>query len=467
MSKKKYPLVAIVGRTNVGKSSLFNAFNKRRLAVVEDTPGVSRDRNFSTVRYKEFVFTAIDTGGLVGEESFNKLSDAVRKQSEVAIRDADIIVAVFDGLAGVNPLDEIVVELLRRSGKPVIWVVNKCEKPMTGILAADFYALGLPEVHCVSAAHRTGMDELSKAVVDLAKSLGFSDTAEAQEAEVLPELGTRVAIVGKPNVGKSSIVNKILGAERLVVSDIAGTTTDSIDTELIRDGKKFVLVDTAGLRKKARVEAGTVERYSNLRTLRALIGCDVACLVLDATQGAPSEQDKTIADLVHQRGKPLLIVVNKWDLVEKDHRTVKAFTDMLDKELPYVRYAPIIFVSALTGRRCPNILEKAEKIWAGAKKRIPTADLNKMLDYAFKSNTPPVVRGEPIKLYFATQVAVNPPTVVLFLNYPKELPTHYVRFLKTKIREHYDFEGSDMRFILKKRTQKGQDQIDQSGGEII
>ena len=283
--------------------------------------------------------------------------------------------------------------------------------------------------------------------------------------------GNGIGVVGGDNVSLNVLVRVKIGANveadgyilrqkgkrKFLVTD--GTNTgigvlaDSIDTELIRDGKKFVLVDTAGLRKKARVEAGTVERYSNLRTLRSLVGCDVACLVLDATQGAPSEQDKTIADLVHQRGKPLLIVVNKWDLVEKDHKTVKAFTDMLDMELPYVRYAPILFVSALTGRRCPNILEKAEKIWEGAKKRIPTSDLNKMLDYAFKSNTPPVVRGEPIMLYFATQVAVNPPTVVLFLNYPKDLPTHYVRFLKTKIREHYNFEGSDMRFILKKRTQ--------------
>lgn len=467
MSNKKYPLVAIVGRTNVGKSSLFNALNKRRLAVVEDTPGVSRDRNFSTVRYKDFVFTAIDTGGLVGEEDFNVLSDAVRKQAEVAIRDSDIIIAVFDGLSGVNPLDEIVVELLRRSGKPVIWAVNKCEKPITGILAADFYGLGLSEIHCVSAAHRVGIDDLSKTIVDEAKKLGFANTLEPVEGEVLPELGVRIAIVGKPNVGKSSIVNKILGSDRLVVSNIAGTTRDSIDSEVIRDGKKYILVDTAGLRKKARVEAGTVERYSNLRSLRSLVGCDVACLILDATEGAPTEQDKTIAELVHQRGKPLILVINKWDLVEKDHRTVKAYTDMLEEELPFVRYAPVIFVSALTGRRCPNILEKADSVWQGAKRRIPTSDLNKMLDYAFKSNTPPVVRGEPIKLYFATQVSVNPPTVVLFLNYPKDLPTHYVRFLKTKIREHYDFEGSDMRFILKKRTQKGQEQIDQKGGEII
>lgn len=464
----KQAVVAIVGRTNVGKSSLFNALQKRRLAVVEDQPGVSRDRHYSTFKHGGFIFNVVDTGGLVGEEDFNQLSAAVKKQAELAIREADMVVAVFDGIDGVNPMDEQVVELLRRSGKPVVWVVNKCEKPMTGILASEFYELGINDSVCVSAAHRLGLNELGDAIAAKARELGFveNDHSDDEDAEK-PEAPLRLAIVGKPNVGKSSIVNRILGSERLVVSDIPGTTRDSIDSAITRDGKKFLLVDTAGLRKKAKVHSGSVERYSNLRTLRSLVGCDVACLVLDATEGAPSEQDKTIAELIHQRGKALIIVVNKWDLVEKDHRTVKQYTDMLRTELPFVRYAPLLFVSALTGRRCPNILDKGLKVWEGAQRRIPTSDLNKMLDHAFRTNTPPVVRGEPIKLFFATQIAVNPPTVVLFLNYPKDLPVHYVRFLKTKIREHYDFEGSDMRFILKKRTRKSQDQIDRQGGELI
>jgi GTP-binding protein len=467
MSKDSLPVVAIVGRTNVGKSSLFNALSKRRVAVVEDTPGVSRDRNFINVRYEDYVFTAVDTGGLIGEEDYNKLADAVTKQSELAIRDSHLVLAVFDGLDGVNPLDEHVVNLLRKSGKEIIWVINKCEKPSTAVQSAEFYGLGLDEVICVSAAHRLGIDELGKAIIKKLSKLGFSPRIESEHDQVRENKPIRISIVGKPNVGKSSIVNKILGEDRVVVSELAGTTRDSIDSRVLRNGEPYILVDTAGLRKKARVEDGTIERFSNLRTLKSLVGCDVVCLVLDATDGTPTEQDQTIAELINQRGKPLMLIVNKWDLVEKDHRTVKAFTDRVYKSLPFVRYAPIIFVSALTGRRCPNIMERAAEVWSKAQKRIPTSDLNKMLDAAFKYNTPPVVRGEPIKLYFATQVSSNPPTIVMFMNYPKELPIAYVRYLKTKIRDHYDFAGSDLRFILKKRTQKNQDEIDREGREVF
>ncbi len=445
---RRVPVISIIGRTNVGKSTLFNKLAGRRLAVVEDEAGVTRDRNYSFIRRHRHPFTLIDTGGLVGEEDLT-FADSVREQAEIAISESDLIIALFDGFNGLHPQDPDVVDFLRRAGKPVLWVINKCEKKESQQRAADFYQLGIDEVHCISAAHSEGLHEL---VLNFWRKLKIEDdTIWEEQAE---DERIKIAIVGKPNAGKSTLINKLLGEDRLVTSAIAGTTRDEVQVEVKRDDQTYVLVDTAGLRRKARVEDETVERYSNLRTLRALAMCDIAVLMLDATEGLPSDQDARIAQLIHERGKGLIIVVNKWDCIEKDHRTVKDFKANLQQVLKFVRYAPIIFTSALTGKRCPHILEKAKEVYQTARVRIPTSDLNRILTRALQQNQPPVYRGEPIKLFFATQIEVAPPTFVLFMNHPRHLNFSYKRYIQNSIRDEFPFEGTDIRVVCKKRTAK-------------
>jgi len=450
---KKIPTVAIIGRTNVGKSTLFNALAGRALSIVEDSPGVTRDRHYTLVTRYGFSFTLIDTGGLAGEQE-TKLQESVRTQTIIAIEESDLIVAIFDGMSGLHPMDEEVVRTLRNAEKPVLWVVNKCESPHTEIEATELYALGVDSLIFVSAAHRKGIKELAEAI---RIALGIPKPVEADEKEQdtrAPDEPLKVALIGKPNVGKSSLINKILGEERVVASEIPGTTRDSIDITLKREGSEFVIVDTAGLRKKARVDDATVERYSNLRTLRSLVECDVAVLVLDATLGAPTEQDAKIAGLVHERGRPFVIVVNKWDAVEKDHLTVKSYEDAVYEAFKFARYAPIVFASAVTGQRCPNILRKAKEVFDTSRLRIQTADLNRILSNAFYRKPPPAYRSEPIKLFFATQVGVSPPKIVLFLNHPRKIAFSYERYLKNTLRKEYPFEGSDIKFQIRKRTEK-------------
>lgn len=450
---EKIPTIAIIGRTNVGKSSLFNALVGKKVSIVEDFPGVTRDRNYSLVSRFGFPFTLIDTGGLVGEEESNPLHIAVREQCEVAIQEADLVLCVFDGIHGVHPLDAEVVDHVRRSGKPVIWIANKCEQPVTQSAAAEFYSLGFDDLLFVSAAHKHGIKELAEAI---RVALGATVAPVALEPRTTTEAENtiRVALIGKPNVGKSSLLNRIIGEDRVVTSDIPGTTRDSIDVVLTRDGQRYEFVDTAGLRKKAKVADESVEESGNIRTLRALAKCDVAVLVLDATIEAITEQDTKIAGLVHERGRGLIIVVNKWDAVEKDHRTVHDFTQMVLSGLKFAQYAPILFVSALSGRRCPSILETAKEVFLGTKVRVQTSDLNRILGRAFSSKPPPVYHGEPIKLYFATQIGTAPPSFVLFVNHPKRLNFSYERYLKNILRQHYPFPGLDIKLIFKKRTSK-------------
>lgn len=448
---RKIPVVAIVGRTNVGKSTLFNALARRRLAVVEDTPGVTRDRHYALIKGYGSPFTLIDTGGLVGEDEqgeLAKIRKSVRAQTDIAIKECDLALVVFDGIAGPHSLDYEVVDELRRAGKSVLWVVNKCERPLNEVLAAEFYALGINEYVCVSAAHRLGVKELGAAI---SARVGGSITADGVEDDLR---GIRVAVLGRPNVGKSSLINRILGEERLIASDVPGTTRDSIDVELTREGRDFVLVDTAGLRKRSKVDAGTIERFSNLRTLRTLAGCDVAVLVLDATQGAPSDQERRIAELIHERGRGFIIAVNKWDAVEKDHRTVHDFKELVYRELGFVRYAPILFISALSGRRCPLVLREAAQIFDEARKRIQTSKLNDVLQRIFRLRPPPVVRGDAVKLFFATQVSVAPPTILMFMNHPQELKPSYLRYVKAHLRKEFAFPGVDIKLEPRKRTEK-------------
>lgn len=457
---RKTPVIAIVGRTNVGKSTLFNAIAARRVAVVEDTPGVTRDRNYLSIHRYSFPFELIDTGGLVGEED-SGLVESVQAQARIAIAQADLVLAVFDGIAGPAPHDSDVIDLLRRAGKPVLWVINKCEKPLTAELAAEFYELGLDDLHFVSAAHRIGIHEL---MLEAKRRLKIGDEEVFEESQSLEGV-IRIAILGKPNVGKSTLVNKILGEDRVIAADLPGTTRDSIDVPLTRDGQRYILVDTAGLRRKARVEDGTPERYSNLRTLKSLVRADVAVLMLDATEGLPSDQDAKIAGIIHERGKSLIIVVNKWDLVEKDHRTVHEYSEAIYATLKFARYAPILFVSALTGRRLPSVLDMAKELYAAARVRVPTAELNRILSRAFATRPPAVYRGQPIKLFFAVQVDVAPPTIVLFLNYPKRLGFAYERFLRNELRKEFPFAGVDIKMELRKRTEKAQAARDRREGQ--
>ena len=451
---KRAPKVAIIGRTNVGKSTLFNALCKKNRSITEDLAGVTRDRSYALVSLKEQVFSLIDTGGILGE-SEDPLAGAVHEQSVHAINEADIIIALFDGVQGVHPDDPSLVQMLRESGKPVIWTINKCEKPSTVEEAVEFHSLGIEEYVCISAAHRRDLhgviDKLTEALQQLA--------IERQDSTDDDEDPIRLAVIGKPNVGKSSLVNRLIGAERVIASELAGTTRDSIDVELKRDGQVFVLVDTAGLRKKSQVPEESLERYANVRALKAIARCDVALLMLSASEEPlVSDQERRIADLLHRRGVPFIVLVNKWDAIEKDEKSVKSYTKKIYEKLNFCRYAPIIFLSAKSGRRCPRVFEVAKEVYESAATRIQTSDLNKVLNQAFIKNPPPVYRGHPVKLFFATQVASTPPTILLFVNYPQSIAQTYERYLKRKLQEHFSFAGTDIKLQVRKRNNRSREE---------
>ncbi|NMC63014.1 MAG: ribosome biogenesis GTPase Der [SAR324 cluster bacterium] len=449
---RKLPTIAIVGRTNVGKSTLFNALAGKRLSIVEDEPGVTRDRAYTLVERFDFPFTLIDTGGIIGEED-SPFTDIVRAQAELAIDEADLVLVLFDGLVGLHPKDDEVVDLLRRSKKPVVWCVNKCEKQLTINASAEFYALGIEDFICISASKGIGILELVKKMNRLLRPI--LDTKEDCPPEGdQKENPIKIAVVGRPNVGKSTFVNQLLGKERLVTSPVAGTTRDSIDVHFQYEGKDYVIVDTAGLRRKAKVEDATIERYANLRALKALSDCDVAILVLDAQDGVPSDHDKKIANLAHERGRALVIAMNKWDLIEKDHKTAKEFEDNVKNAFKYTAYAPIIFVSAKTGKRCSSVLKKASTVFRLANERIPTPQVTRIFQEAFRRTPPPVVKGSAPKLYYATQAGVAPPTFVLFVSKPRRIPDSYVRYLRSFLRDEFPFEGSDVKIMLRKKPSK-------------
>jgi GTPase len=457
------PSVAIIGRTNVGKSSLFNALTSRQQAIVEDSPGVTRDRRYGLVPTEDGVFRAIDTGGFVGEDD-NPIQESVRQQAEVAIAESDLVVVLFDGIQGPSPLDNEVVQYIRRQKKPVIWVANKCEKPVHEVAAGEFYALGIDEIVAISAAHRVGIAELKRLIVDAFEAMGKGNLpAEIEEPEVGEVI--RVALIGRPNVGKSTLINRILGEDRVVASPIAGTTRDNVDVEFTRDGQRYVFVDTAGLRRKSRVEDNTVERYGNLRSLRALAKSDVAILVLDATSDMGSLQDSRLAGLAHERGRGLIIAINKWDAVEKDHKTVLAYREYVEEHFKFARYAPALFISALTGKRCPSVVEEVSRVYKASRTRVSTAQVNKVLKSAFEMKPPPIYRGVPLKLLFATQIGECPPTFVLFLNNIGKLHFGYKRYLKNILRKEFDFYGVDIKLMFRKRRGKDDPKATEEGWE--
>ncbi|MFO0417012.1 MAG: ribosome biogenesis GTPase Der [Pseudomonadota bacterium] len=469
----KLPTVCIVGRTNVGKSTLFNALAGKRKAVVKDQPGVTRDRCFEVVTRFDFPFTLIDTGALVGEETI-ALHQSVREQTELAIRQSDVVIVVFDGLHGLHPLDNQVVDLMRQIDKPVIYVANKCEKPSAALTATELYGLGIEEIIPLSAAHRRGIRDLMAKLTELINpvelnlansndeldgDISFDEQGQVTEPEIIPDevessdTGViNLAIIGKPNVGKSTFVNTLLGEERMITSPIAGTTRDSIKSSLTRNGRVFEIVDTAGLRKKAGVQDDSVERFSNIRTLRSLAQSDVAVFLLDAAEGIPTEQDARIVGLAHEKGKSLVIVVNKWDLIEKDSKIAEAYRRAIRSVFKFAAYAPVVFVSALTGLRCYNVLDTVEEVHRASTKRLSTADVNKLFSDAFAQKPPPVYRGQPIKLLYATQVATKPPTFAVFVNHPDRLRFNYERYLKNTVRRAFDFPGNDVRILFRRRS---------------
>lgn len=436
------PIVAIVGRPNVGKSTIFNRIVGERISIVEDIPGVTRDRIYGEAEWLNHQFSLIDTGGIELEEQ-DEIFQLVREQAEIAIDEADVIIFIVDAKTGLLPADEEVAKLLFKSGKPVVLAVNKVDHPNQLENIYDFYSLGLGEPFPISGAHGSGLGDLLDEVVK-----HFPDREEEEYAEDV----IRVAVIGRPNVGKSSLVNALLGEERVIVSPIAGTTRDAVDTFLTFDDQEFVLIDTAGMRRRGKVYEKT-EKYSVLRALRAIERADVVLVVLNGEEGI-IEQDKKIAGYAHEAGRGVILVVNKWDLVKKDERTMKEFTDKIRHHFHFLDYAPILFVSAKTKQRIHTILPKVVHVAEQHAMRIQTHIFNQIIADAVTSTPPPTDKGKRLKINYGTQVSVKPPTFVLFVNDPELLHFSYERYLKNKIREAFPFEGTPIRIIVRKKSER-------------
>ena len=437
------PIVAIVGRPNVGKSTLFNIFADSRISIVEDTPGVTRDRIYADVTWLNYHFTMVDTGGIEPDTGDIILS-RMREQAETAIMTADVILFLTDVRQGLVDADYKVADMLRRAGRPVLLVVNKVdsfEKFMPDVY--EFYNLGLGDPIPISAAGRLGIGDLLDEVV---KQFNPSDLEEEEDDR------PKIAVIVKPNAGKSSIINKLLGEERVIVSPIAGTTRDAIDTTVVRNGQEYVFIDTAGLRRKSKIKE-ELERYSIIRTVTAVERCDVAVLIIDATEGV-TEQDAKIAGIAHERGKGVIIAVNKWDLIEKDDHTMKKFTDEIWQKLSYMPYAEMIFLSAKTGQRLPKLFDLIDAVIENCALRVQTGVLNEILTEAMAMKQPPSDKGKRLRIYYITQVSVKPPTFVMFVNDKKLTHFSYTRYIENQIRTTFGFRGTPVRFIYRERKEK-------------
>ena len=437
------PIVAIVGRPNVGKSTLFNRIAEKRVSIVDDTPGVTRDRIYADAEWTGHEFALVDTGGIDFDEN-DALLPAMRNQAKLAMEEADVILFVVDGKVGITEVDQQIVVMLRTAKKPVVLAVNKVDS-IKGIPDSyEFYGLGLGEPIAVSAVNALNLGDLLDAIV---KEL-------PEEVEVADEPDTiRVAVVGRPNVGKSSLVNALLGEERLVVSNIPGTTRDAVDTYFKQDGVTFVFVDTAGMRRRGKIDAA-LERYSVIRSLRAIDRADVVLMVIDAAEGV-SEQDKKIAGYVHESGRASVLVVNKWDLIQKDGKTSLRYTETMRQELGFMQYSPVVFLSALTKQRVSRIPEVVKYVAEQHAMRVSTSLLNQVVRDAVGINPPPSDRGRKLKIYYATQASVKPPTIVFFVNDPELMHFSYLRFLENKLREAFGFEGTPLKLVV--RPRQGED----------
>lgn len=437
------PIVAIVGRPNVGKSTLFNAMAGEMISIVKDTPGVTRDRIYADVTWLDYTFTMIDTGGIEPDTNDIILSQ-MREQAEIAMATADVIVFMTDVKQGLVDADAKVADMLRRSRKPVILAVNKVdnfEKYMPDVY--EFYNLGIGDPVPISAGSRLGIGDLLEKIVEHFKDIEGTDDEDDRP---------RVAIVGKPNVGKSSIINRLLGENRCIVSNIAGTTRDAVDTEIIRNGKEYVFIDTAGLRRKAKVKE-EIERYSIIRTVTAVERADVVVIVIDATEGV-TEQDAKIAGIAHDRGKGILIAVNKWDAIEKNDKTIYEHTNRIKEVLSFMPYAEIMFISAVTGQRLNKMFDWIDTIIQNQNMRVATGVLNEIMAEAVALQQPPSDKGKRLKLFYMTQVAVKPPTFVIFVNSKELMHFSYTRYIENKVREAFGFRGTSLKFIIRERKEK-------------
>lgn len=431
------PVVAIVGRPNVGKSTLFNRIINQRLAIVEDKPGVTRDRNYAQAEWMGHKFDLIDTGGITWEGG--KIEEEIRAQAEIAIEEADVIVMLTSVVNHMTDLDERVAHLLYRTQKPVILAVNKADNPEQRNDIYDFYSLGLGDPIPVSSSHGTGIGDLLDAIVDK-----FPEDKDIQAEDVIS-----FSVIGRPNVGKSSIVNKLLGEDRVIVANEEGTTRDAVDTPFTKDGVKFKVVDTAGIRRRGKVYEKT-EKYSVLRAMSAIERSDVVLLVLDASTGI-REQDKHVAGYAHEAGRGIIIVVNKWDLPKKNSTSAKEFEREIKEEFQYLDYAPILFVSAKTGQRLDQIPSMVKEVYDNQNQRIQSSVLNDLLLEASKLVPTPMVKGKRLRVYYMTQVSTNPPTFVVFVNDPELMHFSYERFLINQLRQNFDFTGTPIKIIPRKR----------------
>ena len=434
------PLVAIVGRPNVGKSTFFNRIVGQRISIVEDTPGVTRDRLYADAEWCGHSFTLIDTGGLE-IKSEDVMWSHIRAQAQIAVETADVIVFMLDGKTGLTHEDYEVAAYLRKSRKPILLVVNKLDNNEQHLLY-DFYELGLGEPIGISAGQAKGLGDVLDEIVKLT---GKYETEEKEEA-------LKIAVVGKPNAGKSSLVNKLLGYDRVIVSDIAGTTRDAIDTRIKIGDKEYILIDTAGIRRKRSVEE-ELEQYSVMRSLGAVRRADVCLIVIDSSEEL-SEQDVKIAGYVHEQGKPSVVVMNKWDVVEKDTYTIEKYNRKLKEELKFMDYFIPTYVSAKTGKRVDNIIKLAERAYENASRRVSTGLLNDVLREAILTNEPPSKNGKRLKIYYVTEVSANPPTFVIFVNDDTLMHFSYRRYLENALRRSFDFEGTPIRLIIRNKNEK-------------
>ena len=444
-NRKRKPIVAVVGRPNVGKSTLFNALAGSRISIVKDTPGITSDRIYADVTWLNYSFTLIDTGG-IEPDSKDIILSQMREQAQIAIDTADVILFMVDVKQGLVDADAKVADMLRRSKKPIILVVNKVdsyEKMMLDVY--EFYNLGIGEPMAISAANRQGIGE----VLDEVVSHFADDTAEDVEDE-----RPRIAIVGKPNVGKSSLINKLLGENRLIVSDIAGTTRDAVDAEVTYNGKEYIFIDTAGLRRKNKIKE-ELEQYMIVRTVSAVERADIVILLIDALEGV-TEQDAKIAGIAHERGKGIIIAVNKWDALEKDDKTIYRFTEKVRQILSFMPYAEITFISAKTGQRIGKLYELIDMVEQNQSMRVATGVLNEIMAEAVALQQPPSDKGKRLRLYYITQVAVKPPTFVIFVNDKQLMHFSYTRYIENKIRDTFGFKGTPLHFIIRERKEKDQ-----------
>jgi len=439
------PIVAIVGRPNVGKSTLFNALAGEMISIVKDTPGVTRDRIYADINWLDTTFTLIDTGG-IEPDSKDVILSQMREQAEIAIDTADVIIFMVDIKQGLVDSDAKVADMLRRSKKPVVLVVNKVDnfnKLMSDVY--EFYNLGIGDPIPISSASRLGIGDMLEKV-----SKHFTAVSSEEEEDERP----KIAIVGKPNVGKSSIINKLIGENRVIVSDIAGTTRDAVDTEVVYNNKEYVFIDTAGLRRKSKIKE-ELERYSIIRTVTAVEKADVVIMVIDAIEGV-TEQDAKIAGIAHERGKGVIIAVNKWDAIEKNDKTIYEYTRNVQNTLAYMPYAEMIFISALTGQRLPKLFDLIDVVIQNHSLRVATGVLNEIMYEAVAMHQPPTDKGKRLRLYYITQVAVKPPTFVIFVNSKELMHFSYTRYIENRIREAFGFKGTPLKFIIRERKKKEQ-----------